>query len=61
MGSGGTNTLLPPGKLSEPFRSERLSIRLDRKAYLIGCCVCLNLTQNVWVLYGQASRAISTG
>lgn len=33
MGSGGTNTLLPPGKLSEPFRSERLSIRLDRKAY----------------------------
>ena len=63
MGSGGTTLLLPPGKLVD-VREIISTIEFGKadKGFM-GILHLLNRTntfQTTWVLYGQASRAIST-
>ena len=57
MGSGGSNALLPPGKLLRSPQCGKPAFGSIDQALGIQ----LRCTQNLWVLYGQASRAISTG
>ena len=60
MDSGGTHSLMSPGKLVWPnFNTSKKSA----KFWINSNIVCTNSfkTQNTLVLYGQASRAISTG
>jgi hypothetical protein len=63
MGSGGSRSLWPPGKLVKP--SARAISRADnlirKTAKALGLLLLLYHTQIAWVLYGQASRSISTG
>ena len=66
MGSGGSTSLLPPGKLVDV--RDYLSTIEFGKADLrhLGILHLPNhieqyQNKTVWVLYGQASRAISTG
>ena len=59
MGSGGSNSLLPPGKLfGIAFTRYSMFGLIELALDIIGYP---NNVQNVWALYGQASRAISTG
>ena len=56
MGSGGSRPLLPPGKpVCVSHQDDRHAIWDDPSRRSVAS------TQTVWVLYGQASRAISTG
>jgi hypothetical protein len=55
MGSGGSRSLWPPGKTGFESSFYFLALHSDN---VHGVCV---ITQTVWVLYGQASRAISMG
>ena len=62
MGSGGSHSLLPPGKLV----AKALTKRLQRNREVVDGTYASTVTlrtplQTTWVLYGQASRAISTG
>ena len=74
MGSGGTQTLWSPGELvclSIAVVTDKTT-NLESRVYLVNRCV-LYVAHNsprqyryltiltAWVLYGQASRAISTG
>ena len=64
MGSGGTYTLLPPGKLFD--EKEALTHRIQEVVYALSGIylitkMLIQHIQTTWVLYGQASRAISTG
>lgn len=66
MGSGGTSALWPPGKLVCKSSTRLASVWLDSylneyRGLLLRLLELLPTPQNVWVLYGQASRAISTG
>ncbi len=74
MGSGGSYSLWPPGKtvdaklfveLSRPIQKAKSSkIEQSREFFesieFIEAILNRVVTQNTWVLYGQASRAIST-
>ena len=64
MGSGGSTLLLPPGKLVD-VRETVSTIefgKADNKGfgYIAFAQPNEHLIQTTWVLYGQASRAIST-
>ena len=52
MGSGGSNSLWPPGKLGSDYHNLQNTV-----SYL----TILSQPKLLGVLYGQASRAISTG
>ena len=74
MGSGGSHSLRPPGKPVLPLQltaRKRRAHRLGSEGWKIRRYVPLRFAetstsalfrdQTGWVLYGQASRAISTG
>ena len=56
MGSGGTRTLWPPGKLAAWTKNHPDELGSDKDG-----ATELPAYQSSWVLYDQASRAISTG
>ena len=58
MGSGGSRLLWPPGKLVGTSHRSQYSLALHLETYT---AALVSYTHTVWVLYGQASRAISTG
>ena len=60
MDSGGTHSLMSPGKLVWPISKYFTE---SAKIWIKSNFTCTDLfkTQNTLVLYGQASRAISTG
>ncbi len=67
MGSGGTNALLPPGKLVGVRGHATPSPNLVIPSRLVSCEVkltteyCYCVVKRALVLYDQATRAISTG
>ena len=56
MGSGGARTLWPPGKLAAWMKNHPDELGSDKDG-----ATELPAYQSSWVLYDQASRAISTG
>ncbi len=56
MGSGGTRTLWPPGKLAAWMNNHPDELGSDKDG-----ATEVPAYQSSWVLYDQASRAISTG
>ena len=56
MDSGGTHTLWPPGKLAAWMNNHPDELGSDKDG-----ATEVPAYQSSWVLYDQASRAISTG